>query len=188
MEKFDLVVIGAGPSGFAAAMRGIDFGKRVALIEKNKAGGAGIFNGALSSKTLWELSESYQITRSTDLGFTVHDCELNYSAVIHEMHRAVGDKYSQIREQINYFKRKGSLSEFHGHGKLVTKNEISIALADGTEQTIWADNIVLAIGSRPRYLPHIPIDEKIIMTSDGIASMPDFPKSIVILGDRKSVV
>ena len=182
MEKFDLVVIGAGPSGFAAAMRGIDFGKRVALIEKNKAGGAGIFNGALSSKTLWELSESYQITRSTDLGFTVHDCELNYSAVIHEMHRAVGDKYSQIREQINYFKRKGSLSEFHGHGKLVTKNEISIALADGKEQTIWADNIVLAIGSRPRYLPHIPIDEKIIMTSDGIASMSDFPKSIVILG------
>jgi dihydrolipoamide dehydrogenase len=182
MKKFDLVVIGAGPSGFAAAMRGIDFGKKVALIEKNKAGGAGIFNGALSSKTLWELSESYQITCSTDLGYTAHDIELNYSAVIHEMNRAVNNKYAQIREQINHFKRKGVLEEFNGHGKLITKNEIEITLADGTKETIWADKIILAIGSRPRYLPHIPIDEKIIMTSDAVTSLTDFPKSIVILG------
>ena len=68
MEKFDLCVIGAGPSGFAAAMRAIDFGKRVALIERGKVGGAGIFDGALSSKTLWELSESYKLTRNTHLG------------------------------------------------------------------------------------------------------------------------
>ncbi len=56
MEEFDLIVIGGGPSGYAAAMRGIDFGKRICLIEKDKVGGAGVYNGALSSKTLWELS------------------------------------------------------------------------------------------------------------------------------------
>ena len=58
MERFDVCVIGAGPAGFAAAIRAIDFGQSVALIEREKVGGAGIFNGALSSKTLWELSES----------------------------------------------------------------------------------------------------------------------------------
>lgn len=56
MEKFDLIVIGGGPAGYAAAMRGIDFGKKVCLIEKDKVGGAGVYNGALSSKTLWEIS------------------------------------------------------------------------------------------------------------------------------------
>ncbi len=182
MHKFDLVVIGGGPSGFAAVMRGLDFGKKIALIEKSKAGGAGIFNGALSSKTLWELSENYKITRSTNLGFTARDIELNYSAVIHEMHTAVNDKYTQIREQINHFKRKGELKEFNGHGKLLNKHEIEVSYPDGTKEVIWAENIVLAIGSRPRYLPHIPIDEKIILTSDAVTSMRDFPKSIVILG------
>ena len=56
MEKFDLCVIGGGPSGYAAAMRAIDFGKRVLLIEKDKIGGAGLYNGALWSKTMWEYS------------------------------------------------------------------------------------------------------------------------------------
>ena len=56
MEKFDLVIIGAGPAGYAAAMRAMDFKKRTLLIEKNKVGGAGVTDGALSSKTWWELS------------------------------------------------------------------------------------------------------------------------------------
>jgi dihydrolipoamide dehydrogenase len=182
MESFDLVVIGGGPSGFAAAMRGLDFGKRVALIEKHKVGGAGIFNGALSSKTLWEMSEAYQQTRQTRHGYTVRDCELSYPAVINEMHRAVADKHGQLREQINYFRRSGQLTEYQGHGKLLDTHRIEIALADGSTEVIHAAHIVLAIGSRPRYLPDIPIDEKIILTSDGVASLPDFPKSIVILG------
>lgn len=182
MKTFDLCVIGAGPSGYAAAMRGLDFGKRVALIEKNKIGGAGIFNGALSSKTLWEMSESYKHTRQTGFGYTVHDVELSYSAVINEMHRAVASKHGQLREQVNYFLRKGQLEEFQGHGRLLNAHDVEIALNDGSKEVIRAENIVLAIGSRPRYLPNIPIDEKTILTSDGIASLTDFPRSIVILG------
>ena len=56
MEKFELCVIGGGPSGYAAVMRALDFGKKVLLIEKDNVGGAGVFNGALASKTMWELS------------------------------------------------------------------------------------------------------------------------------------
>ena len=57
MKKYDLCIIGAGPSGYAAAMRAVDFGKKVVLIEKDKVGGAGLYYGALSSKTMWELSQ-----------------------------------------------------------------------------------------------------------------------------------
>ncbi len=182
MEKFDVCVIGAGPSGFAAAMRAIDFGKRVALVERNKVGGAGIFDGALSSKTLWELSESYQQTHNTNLGYTVYDSEVHFSSVMHQAHRAVAEKHVQLKKQIAYFQKSGQLTFFNGHAKFASKNEIDITDAEGAKQTIWAENTVMAIGSRPRYLPHIPIDEKIILTSDGVSALPDFPKSIVILG------
>ena len=61
MDKYDLVVIGAGPSGYSAAMRSLDFKKKTLLIEKDKVGGAGVTNGALSSKTWWELVTRYSI-------------------------------------------------------------------------------------------------------------------------------
>ena len=56
METFDLCILGAGPGGYAAAMRAHDLGKRVALVERGRVGGAGIHSGALSSKTMWHLS------------------------------------------------------------------------------------------------------------------------------------
>lgn len=65
MEKYDLIVIGGGPAGYAAAMRGIDFGKKVCLIERDKVGGAGVYNGTLSSKTLWEIANKVSTINDT---------------------------------------------------------------------------------------------------------------------------
>lgn len=65
MEKYDLIVIGGGPAGYAAAMRGIDFGKKVCLIECDKVGGAGVYNGTLSSKTLWEIANKVSTINDT---------------------------------------------------------------------------------------------------------------------------
>ena len=59
MEKYDLCVIGGGPSGYAAAMRAVDFGKTVLLVERDRLVGAGIYDGALSSKTFWEISKEF---------------------------------------------------------------------------------------------------------------------------------
>ena len=134
MEKFDVCVIGAGPSGFAAAMRAIDFGKRVALIERDKAGGAGLFDGALSSKTLWELSESYQLTRQTDLGYTVYDSELSFSSVMNQAHRAAVEKHKQMKQQINHFQKTGQLTYFQGHGKFLSKTEVEITAEHGDKK------------------------------------------------------
>ena len=164
MKTFDLAVIGGGPSGFAAAMRGLDFGKRVALIERGKLGGTGIFNGALSSKTLWEMSELYKQTRHTGYGYTVHDCELSYSAVINEMHRAVAEKHTQMKQQIAYFQKQGKLQYFQGHATFLSPHTIDIDLGEEGHHEIHADHAVLAIGSRPRYLPSIPIDEQHILS------------------------
>ena len=62
-KTYDLCVIGGGPSGYAAAMRAVDFGKSVLLVEKSRLGGTGIFDGALASKTMWELSNKVKTIR-----------------------------------------------------------------------------------------------------------------------------
>ncbi|MBA3900189.1 MAG: NAD(P)/FAD-dependent oxidoreductase, partial [Bacteroidetes bacterium] len=69
-----------------------------------------------------------------------------------------------------------------GTGKLLSNHEVSISRENEKSETIYAENILIATGSRPRKLPHIPVDEKIILTSDGIHHLKEFPKSMVILG------
>ncbi|MBS1682941.1 MAG: NAD(P)/FAD-dependent oxidoreductase [Bacteroidetes bacterium] len=184
MERFDLVVIGAGPSGYAAAMRAIDFKKKTLLIEKKELGGAGVTNGALSSKTWWELSREASAFRKNLRRYDIQAPHINYKEIQNEVSKAVSERKSMLEEHLEMLK-DSTYSQFlqfkSGTARLVTKNEIEIE--QGAQKTrVWAENVILATGSRPRYLPELPIDEKIVMTSDGIESMEDFPESMVIVG------
>ncbi|MFT5336048.1 MAG: dihydrolipoamide dehydrogenase [Sphingobacteriales bacterium] len=180
MKTFDCCIIGGGPSGFAATMRALDLGKKVALVEKNRLGGAGVFNGALSSKTLWELSEKYKSAHSGNHGFTVFDSELSIGSVMAEMNNAVSQKYRQLVEQCSFFVKTGQLTLFKGCAEFTGSHAIKISGEDNC--AISADRFFMAVGSRPRKIPQIEVDEKTIFTSDGIHSLRDFPESIVILG------
>lgn len=185
MEKFDLVVIGAGPSGYAAAMRALDFKKRTLLIEKEKVGGAGVTNGALSSKTWWELSRETASFRKNLKRFNIEVPSINYKEVQDEVLRAIKERKDMLELHIRQMTDshfKGLLSFKIGKAKLLSCNEIRIDTGEGPGEIIWADHVILATGSRPRYLPDLPIDEKIVMTSDGVESMQDFPESMVIVG------
>lgn len=182
-SHYDVCIIGVGPSSFAAAMRAIDLGKKVALIEKNKLGGAGIYNGALSSKTLWELSERYTQTQTNRHGFTVYESELNFKAVINEMHRSVNDRYTQLKTQVDYYEKQGSLTLIHGRAVFKDSHTVDVFGSDQkSNKTLTATNFVLAMGSRPGLLPHIDVDENKIITGDDIGKLNAFPKSMVILG------
>ena len=83
MKKYDLCVIGGGPSGYAAAMRAVDFKKNVLLIESDRIGGAGIYNGALSSKTFWEISKEFASfnKKMKHFGLPQPDLHFNLSAI-----------------------------------------------------------------------------------------------------------
>ena len=76
--KFDVCVIGSGPAGFASAVRSYDFGKHVCIVESAHIGGAGITNGALSSKTMWELSSDYAIAKKRDRGYYAGGLRVDY--------------------------------------------------------------------------------------------------------------
>lgn len=184
MKKYDVCVIGGGPSGYAAAMRALDFNKKVVLIEQHKLGGAGVFNGALASKTMWEIShdilaEKYQAERFGKK-YEVPD----YKSIVAEVRAAEQERSKQMLEHLQLLEKAQKSNTFDfitGKASIISKNEILICKNNG-EETVFAENIILATGSRPRYLPHIAIDEKIIVTSDGINNFDVFPKSLVILG------
>jgi dihydrolipoamide dehydrogenase len=185
MQKFDLVVIGAGPSGYAAAMRALDFKKRTLLIEKDKVGGAGVTNGALSSKTWWELSRETASFRKNLKRFDIQVPSINYKEIQAEVLQAVHERKSMLEEHMEMMKEShftDLLTFKKGTARLLSQNEIEISTGYNGTEVVWADYIVLATGSRPRYLSDLPIDEKIVMTSDGIESMEDFPESMVIVG------
>lgn len=185
MEKFDLVVIGAGPSGYAAAMRSLDFKKKTLLIEKDKVGGAGVTNGALSSKTWWELARDTASFRKNLKRFNIKVPSINYKEVQDEVRRAVEERKGMLEEHLHLIKDShySDLLTFKkGSARLISEHEIEIDAGTFDKEVIWADYIILATGSRPRYLPELPIDEKIVMTSNGIENMEDFPESMVIVG------
>lgn len=183
MNRYDLVVIGAGPSGYAAAMRGLDFKKKVLMVERNRVGGAGITNGALSSKTWWELSREASAFRKSLKRYNIPVPSINYAEIQAEVRRAVTERKALLEEQMaKLASAPGYAFEFRkGEARLLDQHTIQITNGAHTEN-VYAEYIVLATGSRPRYLPELPIDEKVVMTSEGIEDMTDFPESMVIVG------
>ena len=165
MERYDLVVIGAGPSGYAAAMRALDFKKKTLLIERDRVGGAGVTNGALSSKTWWELSREVASFRKNLKKFNLHVPDVNYREVQQEVRNAIKERKSMLEDHMMQMQdsRHAHLLTFKkGNARLVSRNEVVID-GDQGKDLVWADYIVLATGSRPRYLPELPIDEKIVV-------------------------
>lgn len=183
MEKYDLCVIGGGPAGYAAAMRAIDFGKRVLLVEKSKLGGAGIYDGALSSKTMWELSTRYKKVQD-DLGKEKgRNFDMTFSEVKEAINEAIFERKFQLTCHLRIIHAETNLITYEkGVASFVTDKEIKISKESGKEQIIYAEHTIIASGSKPRYLPNTEVDEKIIMTSDGIMHLDEFPKSLVIVG------
>ncbi len=183
MDRYDLVVIGAGPAGFAAAMRSLDFKKKTLLVEKNRVGGAGVTNGALSSKTLWELSREVAAFHKSLHRYNIEAPEVHYAEIHAEVKKAVQERKGLLEEQMTFLKNSPEhlFDLKKGEAHLLDQHQIEISRG-AQKEIVWADYIILATGSRPRYLPELPIDEKVVMTSEGIEEMTEFPESMVIVG------
>src|SRR5690606_5750385 len=145
--------------------------------------GAGLYNGALSSKTFWEISKDVAAARRRLQRYSDIDLKVDFTDILNDVNDAIFFRKIQLETHLLLLQRKrpGLLSFKSGEAKLISPNEVRIEGADGGEP-IKAGHIILATGSRPRYLPSIPIDEKIIVTSDGIETFREFPESMVILG------
>ncbi len=184
MKKYDVCVIGAGPAGYAAAMRAVDFHKSVLLIEKKQLGGAGIHHGALWSKTWWELSREAASIRKHYKTLSTQNNLFDFLTIKAEVKEAVNERMEQLEhhmQNINVTGDHNHLDFRHGNAKVIGINQVQITTTSGTE-VIEADHIILATGSTPRKLAELPIDEEHVFTSDGLEKLEEFPKSMVIVG------
>ncbi len=184
---YDLCIIGCGAAGFAAAMRALDFGKRVCLVENGDIGGAGVKWGALASKTLWELSKDFAVASKTDRGYRAKELTLDYATVHSTMLKAVEEKQTQMRSQLELFssdrwKGSGALAYKQGLGSFTSQKRLKISGPGGKKEEISAKYYLIATGSVPRSLPGIAVDQSRVLDSDGILGLKRFPGRLMIIG------
>lgn len=186
-EAWDLCVLGAGPAGYAAAMRAHDLGKRVVIVERGRVGGAGIHSGALSSKTMWHLSNDFACASATDRGYSAKGgLDVSYAMVIESVRAAVAERRSLLERQLERLAtpspRGGTVRTVRGAARFLSPNAVEVKHADGTLSKIDATHFLVATGSVPRVPDGMPVDGELVVTSDQIESFPEFPESMVVVG------
>jgi len=188
-KQFDVVVIGAGPGGYIAAIRAAQLGMTVACIDawstrdgKPAPGGTCTNVGCIPSKALLQSSEHFE---QANHHFADHGIEVK--GVSLKLDTLVGRKDSVVKqnnEGILYLFKKNKVTFFHGTGSFVAQVDggWSIKVSGQTEEDLVAKHVVVATGSSPRALPGLPFDEKKVLSNDGALSLTAVPKKLGVIG------
>ena len=174
MSNFDLVVLGGGSGGYAAALRGAQLGLSVALIEKDKVGGTCLHRGCIPTKALLHAGEVADSAReSSQFGVNATFNSIDMTGVNSYKDGVIAGLYKGLQGLV----KSRNITFVEGTGRLVSNNTVEV---NGTQYT--GKNIVLATGSYARSLPGLEIDGKKVITSDQGTSMDYVPKSVIVLG------
>ncbi len=172
-HTFDLVVLGAGSGGYAAALRASQLGMSVGLIEKNKVGGTCLHTGCIPTKALLHAAEIADSARDSDMfGVRVTLEGVDLPAVNAYRDGIVASKHKGLQGLI---KARG-ITTIAGEGKLISPTTVAVG-----EDTVVGKNIILATGSYPKSLPGLDIGGRII-TSDQALELDWIPKKVIVLG------
>lgn len=178
-EEYDVIVIGAGPGGYVAAIRAGQLGLKTLLIEKeNNLGGTCLNEGCIPSKTLLYYSEQlYQDKfHRNKFGLEFSDLTLNFDKLM----QTKGGVIKGLNMGIGSLLKKNKVTHKVGRAQFKSANEIEIS--GQSQESVRGKNIIIATGSRPRALPNLPFDEKIVLSSTGALSLPQVPKKMVVIG------
>ncbi len=181
MEKYDVTIIGSGPGGYVAAIRCAQLGMKTAVIEKyNSLGGTCLNVGCIPSKALLDSSEHYHnaIHNFKEHGIEISEANINFTQMIERKTKVI----DQTVAGIDFLMKKNKITVYQGHGSFISPIMLSIKKTDGTEEQIESTKIIIATGSKPAMLPSIAIDKKRIITSTEALSLPELPKTMVIIG------
>jgi dihydrolipoamide dehydrogenase len=179
-EQFDVTIIGAGPGGYVAAIRGAQLGLKVAIIEKDKRlGGTCGLRGCIPTKQLLMSAHIYeQMQHAGDFGVQATGIQLAFADVQKRKEKIVAKNSAGV----SFLMKKNKVTVFQGTAKLALPGKVEVAGADGKQQTIETKNIIIATGSVVRPIPGFETDGKTIVNSDHILELKDVPKSLVVMG------
>ena len=180
MAEYDVVVIGGGPGGYNAAIRAGQLGLKAACVEKRATLGGTCLNvGCIPSKALLHASELYEMAGKDFAGLGIEvSPKLNLPAMMTQKDVSVG----QLTKGVEFLFKKNKVDWIKGAGKIAGPGKVEVTGADGAVNILDAKNIVIATGSEPSALPGVTVDQKRIVDSTGALTLPEVPKSLIVIG------
>lgn len=179
-KEFDVCVIGSGPGGYVAAIRASQLGFKTAIVEKRFLGGVCLNIGCIPTKALLRSAEVFEsISHAADYGVEVSSFSANFEAMI-KRSRKVADKMSK---GVQFLMKANKIEVLNGAGVFSSPKELTIQEEGGkVTETVKAKHFIIATGARPRELPSLKIDGKMIIDSERAMQLEKQPEKMVIVG------
>jgi len=176
--SFDLIVIGAGPGGYVAAIRGAQLGMKVAVVEREHLGGICLNWGCIPTKAMLRSSEVFHLMhRAKEFGLTADNIGYDLDAVVKRSRGIAG----QLSSGIGHLMKKNKVTVFMGEATIPAKGRVSVKSEKGAQE-LTAKNIVLATGARARELPGLEADGDLVWTYKTALTPPRMPKKLLVIG------
>jgi dihydrolipoamide dehydrogenase len=181
-KAYDLVVLGAGPGGYVAAIRAAQLGLSVAVVEKQYWGGVCLNIGCIPTKALLKNAEIAHTLqhRGKEFGFSFENLQLDYGAA-YKRSRQVS---SRLVKGVGFLMKKNKIDAYDGWGTIKDAQTLEVALNDGGNETLAFRNLIIATGAHPRTIPGVDLDKegsRVISYIPAILS-EDIPEQVVIVG------
>jgi dihydrolipoamide dehydrogenase len=174
-EQFDVVVIGGGPGGYAAALYGAAAGLNIAVVEKDKVGGTCLHRGCIPAKEFLETASVYRhVTGAKEFGISAEAPAVDFSVSQARKQKVV----DQLWKGLQGLMKRRKITTVHGTGQLAPGRTVKVS--DGTE--LKGTHVVLAAGSVPRTIPGFELDGRYVLTSDEFLMLDKLPSSAVVIG------
>lgn len=180
MDEYDVAVIGAGPGGYVAAIRAAQLGLKTVIIDKEWLGGVCLNIGCIPSKALLKNAEVAALLseQGKEFGFSFENLKLDYPSAV-KRSRQVSDR---LTRGVGFLMKKNNIQVISGAAWLKSPDTVIIKGKDGQEQTLKANNIIIATGSQVALLPGTTIDGEKVITYREAILQEKLPKSVVIIG------
>lgn len=180
MKEYDVVVIGAGPGGYVAAIRSAQLGLKTAILEKRWMGGVCLNVGCIPSKALIKNAEVAHTLRERgkEFGFSFENLELDFK-VAYKRSRQVSDR---LVRGVGFLMKKNNIDVHMGAAKLTASDTVLLTPDEGEQETLKAKNIIIATGSHPFTIPGVELDGKKVVDYEDAILREELPKSVVIIG------